>query len=917
MSSHPPGRGGQSPDADAVLSLKHADLPARPRAVLEALLGVASTVLEGGVAQTLNEFEQQLFKMAEQARSNDQQNRCFEALREVRRVRADVAPRFLIRLETALASLGTVVEVAKEFARVPKAGREEFALVDPQELEQSLAMQEVASKAEIRHSQALFALGQRFGVLAGSAAIEAEELPVGPQRLCTCFRGAAQNFDLPIELRVQLYRAFDRTCMTNLGELYEQLNDQLVKLRILPNLQLSHTRGKRTDAPAQGANTQRTEAEVGRAEPGVADSSGDAPPQGMGRPGAMPGYASQIGQNGYAGMQIGEPSAASRAGSTSAPAATGASSPGSPPFAAPGGGGTGRGGGMRAPMSPGAAPGTNMGHRPGAAHSPTPSPAGMPADSGYGGGAGAGDVADIPGMRGHGNPMTGWPGTPASQADVGNHYDTREAELFETMRDLLAGRRVALGIAGVGEGSMHEVRTDDVQSVLSALQSKPAPPMMIGGKLVSRSVSHLKQDMLTQLRQLTPEGKPARLNDMDADTVDLVGMLFDHLGKNVKADSSVQQLMTRLQIPLLRVALRDKSFFTRRTHPARQLLNAVAEAGLFWLDDEAEDRTLVEKMRMVVDRVTAEYDDDLDVFEELLGDLSKHLNTLARKSEVAERRHVDAAKGRERLDLARQSAAAAIAERVNKRNPPALIKTLLEQAWTDVLALTLLRQGENSEVYRRRLGVADEIIDTLVGDGNAVQPLRADDSRAQGLKQEIESGLSQVGYHVEDVQTVVKRLFGSSEKAANDDPTSLTELAVKLKQRSRLGGEEEKDAKGAPRAPVKETIPLNAEEQRVQERLRTVPFGTWFEFTLNQQGDVTRRKLSWFSTVTGRCLFVNQRGARTEEKSLEQLSREIVRGTARVVEATKESLIDRAWGAIMSTLKQFSAKPALAETKPA
>ncbi len=78
-----------------------------------------------------------------------------------------------------------------------------------------------------------------------------------------------------------------------------------------------------------------------------------------------------------------------------------------------------------------------------------------------------------------------------------------------------------------------------------------------------------------------------------------------------------------------------------------------------------------------------------------------------------------------------------------------------------------------------------------------------------------------------------------------------------------------------------------------------------------------RRKLSWFSTVTGRCLFVNQRGARTEEKSLEQLAREIVRGTARVVEANKESLIDRAWNAIMSTLKQFSAKPALVEGKPA
>ena len=87
------------------------------------------------------------------------------------------------------------------------------------------------------------------------------------------------------------------------------------------------------------------------------------------------------------------------------------------------------------------------------------------------------------------------------------------------------------------------------------------------------------------------------------------------------------------------------------------------------------------------------------------------------------------------------------------------------------------------------------------------------------------------------------------------------------------------------------------------DRLKTLPFGSWFEFKTNQQGDTVRRKLAWFSTVTGRCLFVNQRGVRTDEKTLEQLARDVAHGQASIVEEEKETLVDRAWKAIVSSLK--------------
>ncbi|HET9484170.1 MAG TPA: DUF1631 family protein, partial [Xanthomonadales bacterium] len=439
------------------------------------------------------------------------------------------------------------------------------------------------------------------------------------------------------------------------------------------------------------------------------------------------------------------------------------------------------------------------------------------------------------------------------------------------------------------------------------LQGKPAPPIMQDGKLVPRTITHLRQDVLNQLRRVVPEGKQPRLAETDSDTMELVGMLFEHLLRDHRPGAAVQDLMTRMQVPLLRVALRDRTFFTRRSHPARQMLNMIAEAGAYWLDDEVEDKPLLEKMRMVVDRIAGEYSEDLSIFDELAGDFSGHLGTLARKSELAERRHVDAARGREKLDVARTTAAKAVSATMQGRRPPALIKTLLDQAWTDVLALTLLRQGEGSEVYRRRLKVAERLVDATTQGPGRVAPGEAE---AAALQHEIEAGLSQVGYHVDDVRSVVGRFFGASASTAeNEEAASATELAMKLKARARLG---EDSAAESSRRDARARIhpPLDAEELRLLERLKSVPFGTWFEFEANQQGDKVRRRLSWFSPLTGRCLFVNQRGARVDEKTLEQLAREISKRRASVVEASKDSMIDRAWNAIVSTLRQFSGGPA-------
>ncbi len=727
-------------NAESLVALGHrSDLPARVRSLLDGLLGFTCGWFDPAIARTLDDVEQVLFKSAERSGNSGEQQRYFEALREIKRVRADVAPRFLAHAEATLARLrpphkdtGTLPTHAAD-ARAP------LELIDSSVLEEDLALREVAGKAEVRNGLALHALSHRLAVIAGTPAWPGETMPLGPTSLAAAFRFGLQSVDLTIEARTLVYRCFDRTAMLNVGQYYDRLNAWLIAQRILPNLQ----------------------------------------PPGFQRSG--------------------------QAGSATPPSEV---------------------------VEP-----------------PT---------------------ADTPS---------------AAAADSG--HDATDTELFGTLRQLLGARRLATARDTGGRGPIHHASRDDLQTVLGGLQ-RATPASARSGQYDSE---HFKNILQVKLRRASPEGRPLSLADEDLDTVDLIGMLFDYVTRNVHESSGARALLTRLHVPVLRVALGDKTFFTRRDHPARDLLNTIAETGAHWLDDGESDSSLVEKMQMVVNHVSNEFDGDIGVFEKLLADLNQHMQLLARRAEVVERRHIDAAKGRDRLEIARETARAAIVRLLQANNPSPRVRALLERAWTDALALSALRDGASGGEFQRRLAAAGSLA------RRPATPL-ADNPTDEMLRREFDAGLRQIGMHEDDVQSVLENLHAIPDAS---DSTELKRVDEALRGQTRLGG----DVPAAPASVI--PAPLNAAETEMLAQLKRTAFGTWFEFVLNQQGLVARRKLAWFSPVTGHCLFVNQRGARSDDRSLDQLARDMVRGQVRLASTARGSLIDRAWKTIVDMLRPQAA----------
>ena len=541
----PRGDGGNHAAAaqpPARLALR-SDLPPRVHKAFDALLDLAQAYFDAALPKTLDEVEHALFTLAERARNNTQQQRHFEALREMKRGRHDIAPRFMQHLESSLAQLRTPAPARAPAETGAGARHSLLELVETAALDEGLALRDIAGKADVRHSQALYAYAHRLAVLTSTPVWAVDALPLGPTQLGAALQHALRDLDLAVDTRVLAYRHFDRIALLPIAAFYDGVNTCLIEQQILPNLQW------------------QTNYRYGAAGHGTPDESADGTP--------LP---------------------------TTAPAPT-------------------------APVQPAATPGAG------------------PSASG-------GNAQAAP-------------------------LDVVDAALFTTLRNLLGEQRRREGAFRAALPGGSPASRDDLQNVLGSLQRKsPAAGTTVQGYPDSE---HLKNSLMVKLRR-GPSGRPLGLAAEDADTVDLVGMLFDHIATDLRGSSDAQSLLGRLQVPVLRVALNDKTFFTRRDHPARELLNTIAETCSRWIDEGDADPDLVEQDAGRRRARHREFDGDLGVFAHLLGDLSRHMQALARRAEVVERRHVDAARGRDKLEIARETARSAIARVLHERHAGPLVR---------------------------------------------------------------------------------------------------------------------------------------------------------------------------------------------------------------------------------------------------
>ncbi|WP_445939152.1 DUF1631 domain-containing protein [Pseudomonas sp.] len=419
-----------------------------------------------------------------------------------------------------------------------------------------------------------------------------------------------------------------------------------------------------------------------------------------------------------------------------------------------------------------------------------------------------------------------------------------------------------------------------------------------------QQVEGLKADLQQQLEAHSELPGQQKVSDQEADVIDLVGMLFDFILDDDNLPDNCKTTLSHLHTPYLKVALQDKALFTQHHHPARRLLNAMAQAGVLY-GGEGDERGLLAKMQWVVERVIHDFFGDLQLFEGLLEEFNEFVATLRHKVELRERRAVEAAKGRDKLLGARQHAVEVIANSLNNRQPPTIIRNFLELTWADVLVFVLLRNGEQSPEWQRACEAAEQLAwsGTLLDEAgrDRLQKLRVP------LLEDLRKGLELLGgYHEDGIRRLLQDLVACQHAVQAKQPQVAALLKPTLPE-SPLGAMLGEDAALATLAPRESTLSTRA--LALAKELGHIEFGTWFEFVNGEQ--VRTLKLSWFSPTTRNYMFVDQSGQRVAIKPLTQLATEMEQGLARIVTPERGApLVDRALTAIYRVLQRFTGRTA-------
>jgi len=408
------------------------------------------------------------------------------------------------------------------------------------------------------------------------------------------------------------------------------------------------------------------------------------------------------------------------------------------------------------------------------------------------------------------------------------------------------------------------------------------------------------------------EGQRRPYEEQDEILIDVVAMFFDVILQDRHLPDIVRVLIAQLQIPVLKVAMMDKEFFTKKSHHTRRFLNALSQVGLGISEQNRQMKSAVlEKMEELVARVLMGFEDDVEIFSELCDEFDVFMEQQQRQVDVIEERSRKVTQSTERLELIKRKVDYEIALRLEGKRIPEFVQLFLEDAWRDVLVLAFLREEKAPREAEESLIIIDLLIESVV------RPEGTDAKRSvikglASLFKGIKLGLENISYdfHVtaaffKDLESWHKQvLTGISNE--QEDLSAVEEVALVSFE----------DASDSVTLDVELKQELEGElaqmpEDKFSQRVNDMHVGDWVEYE-NPEGTMMRAKLSWKSSVTMQCLFVDSGGAKAMDISVVDFAEELREKRMWLIGQEKASLVERALSGMKERIASVDEEPALA-----
>ena len=784
---------------------------------------LAQERLPESLSFVLNQVDDALFDLANTADNSNRQNMYFDAMRELRIKRSAFESLFMESFETNFEDSMDLNKVKRaEAAALDAPG--ELSLIAADDVEQALAVTNFANSIRSRFREELFALNKRVSVLLRAPELEDSDNPLGPQAIGDALRQACQILESDIEIKLTLFKLFDKFASQAINQLYHDINEHLVKANVLPTIT--------SQAPRQKSGARKTRV--------IIESEQDS--------------VEAAGEDVFSTLQ------------------------------------------------------QLMENRPGLAGPST----------------GAGVASAAPGGVSIRHTGAAGPGTGGVPVGTGQSAATGGAA------------PAGYGPAAGGAGNMGYAPLVQTLTVLQRADSST------GGETIWNTIDQqqVAAGNVNVLHALRESREIAAMGPNEGLTLDIVSLLFDYILDDPAIPDALKALIGGLQIPVLKVAILDKNVFSKKTHPARRLLDELARASIGWSEGLRQQDALYDKVEDVVRRIVTEFDDDVALFEEVLDDF---LAFITDETAVAEERAEQSSQSlntKERIVQAKMEVDDELSVRLADYEVREFIKNFVLDYWRQLLIISLIEAGKNSEAWKTQMQVVDDLLWSVQPKTTPVER-KALTARLPRLVKGIKSGMQTLEMdpiecskflsmlasvhvvsikNIEETSLAERKLVEAEETLAVEradaeaqgvlDPSSEEFIKKGLERIFENQNVEDMELDidfslfedGDEREAEAEPETTDADIMEFIELVATLDLGDWVEFE-NDDGTSVRARFTWISPNSGHYLFTTREGKKAVDTTMQGLAGELQKGRATIIKADPDPLFDRAIGDLIDKLE--------------
>jgi hypothetical protein len=778
-----------------------------------------TTRLDDLMSKLLNSAQEELFNLSSEAISNEDQTRFFDLMNQIRTLKPDIAIDFSSGIKKYLVP---AKDYEDQHSKKEVEDDDELSLVGQDEMEGIVLVKGIGERATAKYRDQLSHLEARLEHLATKTSHIFKEDALSPTNFCQAFDDAmAENFSN--ENKKLLFAMFDVDIANKLDALYDSINNRLIDAGILPQIKL---------------HMQRQQAAKPRPKPAAANPE----------PGKEQGQE-QAGQDDYA-----ESDGGAQAGNHGG--------------GQPGGYGGGRAqadGGQNATANPGPSGGSNidgfaMTAAPGGAYQHTPQQGQSGASDGAPGNDQGSAQEKAQGSFQNNSNNTGeyqhyTAGLPANQVGqvIGNYLGG------SALTPSTADQSTSSGGEFFPASTPQHFGHQEIIQALSSLQSLPQFEQTEGLNFDGEAI---KQAVLAEIAKSSGGGVTKRINTIAEKTIDFIELIFDAIIDDNDISDTIKALLLRLQIPIIKASMADQKFFIYDDHPARTLLDTIADVGV---GITSHDDEMYKHLDKIISDILGEYDLTTDIFRNALN----NLNAIVEKEEKISR----AKEEEEQRQLLRKHARATVLKALRATTTgkalPEQVHPLILKRWPTLMFNHYIKKGKENNEWVSLVLTLRHIVDS-VQPINSVENLAKVIADKDSLFEQTENYLNIASHSKKDVKNIMS-MYQETIQSHIDD-ANFTEQEVTVAEETISHAE-----------PVEEAPIEEPDTQDKTTLLSGVMPGMWFQIYMGEGKTDRRCKLSVIIMEDENMMFVDHKGALIAEKSFEEFNDEVANDKTKMI----------------------------------